>query len=132
MPALPLFVTIKYLIMKIFSKVLALFLVLNFSLGYSQELGEFKPKEDSYKDKKLNEGSKKLYISSFNINFEIYKEAVDKKQAGGFGRSVKSGAKAKAAIGLSSLDKDALQQKADQLYTEFINDVKKEGYEIIS
>lgn len=132
MPALPLFGTIKYLIMKIFSKVLALFLVLNFSLGYSQELGEFKPKEDSYKDKKLNEGSKKLYISSFNINFEIYKEAVDKKQAGGFGRSVKSGAKAKAAIGLSSLDKDALQQKADQLYAEFINDVKKEGYEIIS
>lgn len=99
MPALPLFGTIKHFIMKIFSKVLALFLVLNFSLGYSQELGEFKPKEDSYKEKKLNEESKKLYISSFNINFEIYKEAVDQKQA---------------------------------VYAEFMNDVKKEGYEIIS
>ncbi len=98
----------------------------------AQDLGKFEPKDDGYKSKKLNDGSKKLYIASFNINFEIYKEAVDKKEAGGFGRSVKNAAKAKAAVGLATLDREAIQAKADQLYKEFIADMKAKGYEIIS
>tara|TARA_R110002051_G_scaffold139763_1_gene212443 strand:+ start:3458 stop:4513 length:1056 start_codon:yes stop_codon:yes gene_type:complete len=98
----------------------------------AQELGEFKPKDDGFKANKIGEGPKKIYIASFTINFEIYKEAVDKKEAGGFGRSIKNAAKAKAAVGLASLDKEAIQAKADQLYTEFIADFKDKGYAIIS
>jgi len=98
----------------------------------AQTLGEFKPKDDGYKANKVSEGPKKLYIASFNINFEIYKEAVDKKEAGGFGRTVKNAAKAKAAVGLSTLDKEAIQATADQLYKEFVADFKSKGYEIMS
>ena len=98
----------------------------------AQDLGKFTPKDDAFKSKKLSEGNKLLYIASFNINFEIYKEAVDKKQSGGFGRSIKNAAKAKAAVGLSTLDKDAIQTKADQLYNEFLDDMNAKGYEIIS
>lgn len=98
----------------------------------AQELGDFKPKDSSFKPKKLSQGTKKLYIASFTINFETYKEAVDKKEAGGFGRSVKNAAKAKAAVGLSTLDKGALQAEADKLYTEFVEKMKGMGYEIIS
>jgi hypothetical protein len=98
----------------------------------AQQLGEFKPKDDGFKANNIADGSKKIFISNFTVNFEIYKEAVDKKEAGGFGRSIKNAAKAKAAVGLASLDKDAIQAKTDQLYTEFVSEFKNKGYEIIS
>lgn len=98
----------------------------------SQTLGKLETKDNSFKINKLGDGPKKLYISTFTINFEIYKEAVDSKKAGGFGRSIKNAAKAKAAVGLATLDRKAIQEKADQLYTEFVTDFKNKGYEIIS
>tara|TARA_R110000868_G_scaffold274760_1_gene534404 strand:- start:294 stop:1346 length:1053 start_codon:yes stop_codon:yes gene_type:complete len=104
----------------------------SFATIQAQTLGEFKPLDGGYKAKNVTDGSKKMYVASFTINFEIYKEAVDEKKAGGFGRTVKNAAKAKAAVGLSTLDKEAIQAKADQLYSEFIADFKNKGYEIIS
>lgn len=112
--------------------VLAILFIGAFISTNSQTLGEFKPKDDGYKSSKIGDGPKKLYISSFTINFEMYKEAVDKKEAGGFGRSIKNAAKAKAAVGLSSLDKEAIQAKADQLYADFVSEFKGKGYEILS
>ena len=102
------------------------------SLAFAQTVGKVEIKDDSFKVNKLSEGPKKLYISSFTINFESYKEAVDTKNAGGFGRSVKNAAKAKAAVGLLTLDKEAIQQQADKLYTEFVTEFKNKGYELIS
>ena len=119
--------------MKISPKVVFAFLFVGaFISVQAQTLGEFKLKDEGYKSKNIGEGPKKLYISSFTINFEMYKEAVDKKKAGGFGRTVTNASKAKAAIGLGSLDKEAIQAKADQLYTEFVADFKSKGYEIIT
>lgn len=115
---------------------LQLFLIFLFTFasgkGEAQTLGKLETKDDSFKIKKLDEGSKKLYISSFTINFEFYKEAVDEKKSGGFGRSIKNASKAKAAVGLATLDRTAIQDKADQLYNEFLADFKSKGYEIIS
>ena len=118
--------------MKKISTFLAVLFIVSFSTLQAQELGDFKPKESSYKSKKLDEGSKKLYISSFTINFEIYKEAVDEKAAGGFRNTITNAAKAKAAIGLLTLDKEAVQAKADQLFTEFVNEMEAKGYSLIS
>lgn len=115
-----------------FKNLLALFLIAFCNSVEAQKIGKLETKEDSYKMKKLDEGEKKLYISSFTINFEFYKEAVDEKKAGGFGRSIKNAAKAKAAVGLATLDRTAIQEKADQLYSEFVTDFKNKGYEIIS
>lgn len=118
--------------MKKISTLIALLIITTVTGLYAQKLSDFKPKDDSFKAKKLNEGTKKLYIANFGINFEIYKEAIDEKKAGGFGRSVKNAAKAKAAVGLSTLEKEALQAEADKLFTEFINGMETKGYEIIS
>ena len=115
-----------------FKNLLALFLIAFCNSVEAQKIGKLETKEDSYKMKKLDEGVKKIYISSFTINFEFYKEAVDEKKAGGFGRSVKNASKAKAAVGLATLDRTAIQGKADQLYNEFVADFKSKGYEIIS
>lgn len=118
--------------MKKISTLIALLFITAVTGLYAQKIGDFKPKDDSFKAKKLNEGTKKLYIANFGINFEIYKEAIDEKKAGGFGRSVKNAAKAKAAAGLSTLEKEALQAEADKLFTEFVNGMESKGYEIFS
>lgn len=118
--------------MKKISTLIALLFITAVTGLYAQKIGDFKPKDDSFKAKKLNEGTKKLYIANFGINFEIYKEAIDEKKAGGFGRSVKNAAKAKAAVDLSTLEKEALQAEADKLFTEFVNGMESKGYEIIS
>lgn len=118
--------------MKKISTLIALLFITAVTGLYAQKIGDFKPKDDSFKAKKLNEGTKKLYIANFGINFEIYKEAIDEKKAGGFGRSVKNAAKAKAAVGLSTLEKEALQAEADKLFTEFVNGMESKGYEIFS
>jgi len=99
--------------------------------GQSQELGEFKPKAYG-SAKKFRKMPKKLYVANFNVQIEIYKEAVDKKAAGGFRNTITNAAKAKAAVGISSLDKEAIQATVDQLYNEFIADFKAKGFEIIS
>lgn len=111
--------------------VLSVFLVVFTSLN-AQQLGEFKPTEEGYKSNNISDGPKRIYISSFTINFEIYKEAVDERKATGFGRTITNAAKAKAAVGLASLNKEAIQEKADMLYSEFVADFKNKGYEIIS
>jgi hypothetical protein len=51
---------------------------------------------------------------------------------GGFGRSFKNTAKVKTAADLATLDWAAIQEEADQLYTEFVADFKNKGYQIIS
>lgn len=112
--------------------VLAFLFVGAFISVQAQTLGDFKPKDEGYKSSKIGDGPKKVYIANFTINFEMYKEAVDKKKAGGFGRTVTNAAKAKAAIGLSSLDKEAIQAKADKLYQEFVSDLKSKGYEVLT
>lgn len=106
-----------------------LFCVANAAMA--QSLGGFKPTASKSKMNKLTNGSKRLYIASFQVNFEIYKEAVDKKSAGGFGRTVTNAAKAKAAVGLATLDKAAIQEKTDKLYSEFVTAFAQKGYEII-
>lgn len=116
----------------IFKKPVFIFFLLSLAAVNAQTLGGFKPKDEGYKSKKVNDGSKKLYIASFSVNFEIYKEAVDKKAKGGFGRSIKNAAKAKAAMGIATLDKEAIQAKADQLYQEFVSEFQNKGYSIIS
>jgi hypothetical protein len=98
----------------------------------AQQLQEFSPKSSGYKAKNVSKGDKRMYVNTFSIYFEIYKEAVDTKSAGGFGRTIKNAAKAKAAVGLLTLEKDEIQAKADQLYNEFLAKVKAEGFEMIS
>lgn len=119
--------------MKFTFKLLAALSVICVSIpSFAQTIGKIETKDNSYKPDKIGEGSKKLYISTFTINFEIYKEAVDVKNAGGFRNTIKNAAKVKAAVGLATLDRTAIQEKADQLYSEFIADFKNKGYEIIT
>jgi len=87
----------------------------------------------SYGINKMKKAPKKIYINSFNVNYEIYKEAVDHKVGGNGGRigGVTGNATARAAVGLDGIDADKMMEKTNQLFKEFKDRLISEGYEII-
>jgi len=82
----------------------------------------------------MKKAPKKIYINSFNVNYEFYKEAVDFKLGGNGGRigGNKSNATARAAIGLGGIKANLMQEETNKLYNNFISRLKSEGYEIVS
>jgi hypothetical protein len=100
----------------------------------AQSIGNLKITNSNWGLNKLKKAPKKIYINSFNVNFEIYKEAIDFKAGGNGGRigGNTSSATAKAAIGLNGIEEGKMQAKTNELYQNFINRLKKEGYEIVS
>lgn len=99
----------------------------------SQSVGEFSPSTAKFGLKKLKKAPKKVYISTFNINFEVYKESVDFKAGGrSFGGTRRSDATARAAIGLSGIESQQVQKVTNQLYQEYLAKLKAAGLEVIS
>lgn len=119
--------------MKTLNCILALFFMTSLSLS-AQDLGEMTVKKNFYGAKTMKKAPKKIYINSFNINYEFYKEAVDFKNGGNGGRigGIKGSATARAAIGLGGIQAGIMQEKTNQLFTNFVNRLKSEGYEIIT
>ncbi|QTD36711.1 hypothetical protein JL193_11240 [Polaribacter batillariae] len=102
--------------------------------AFAQDIEEVKIKSKFYGANKMKKAPKKIYINSFNVNYEIYKEAIDFKAGGNGGRigGNTSNATAKAAIGLGGIDANKMQVKTNELYQNFINRLKNEGFEIVA
>lgn len=99
----------------------------------AQSISEVKISSKNYGISKAKKGPKRVFINSFNINYEVYKEAIDVKTGGSGFRGKKTGdATARAAVGLSGIEKEDIQAKTDQLYQDFIADFKVKGYEFVS
>ncbi|MCI2229719.1 hypothetical protein MC378_11125 [Polaribacter sp. MSW13] len=115
----------------LFNFILLLFFVQTIN---SQGIGELKIKSQKYGMNRMKKAPKKVYINSFNVNFEIYKEAIDFKAGGNGGRigGNTSNATAKAAVGLGGIDANKMQAKTNKVYQNFINRLQSEGYEIIA
>lgn len=101
------------------------------SLVQAQTLGEYKLKYDNFGMKPKKGASKKVYINSFNVMVEVYREDVDYKGKREFRGKGRAEAKATAALGLKGVDTDLLQSETDKLYTEFINDLKSNGFVVL-
>lgn len=101
------------------------------SESISQELSEVKAKFDNYQSKPKKNASKKVYINSFNVLVEVYREDVDYKGQREFRGKGRAEALAKAALGLQGVDAGLLQQKTDLLFEEFIQSLESNGFEII-
>jgi len=118
--------------MKNIKLVFTVFACLLFAIMNAQDLEEFKPGKQKYGLGKLKKDAKKIYIASFNVNFETYKEAISYKASGGFRKNAKGEATAKAAIGINGLEEADIQEKTNQLYNDFIADLEAKGFEIIT
>jgi len=100
----------------------------------AQNIGDLKITSKKYGMSTMKKAPKKIYINTFNVNFEMYKEAIDFKAGGNGGRigGNTSNATAKAAVGLDGIDANLMLAKTNELYKNFIDRITKEGYEIIT
>ncbi|HET8828161.1 MAG TPA: hypothetical protein VFM79_02410 [Pelobium sp.] len=102
------------------------------SLSQAQTLTEFKPKDASYGVKKAK-GAKKIFISYFSVNYQIYNEKQKFKQGGStLGGGMKGDAKAEASVGLEGLSDTDVQIITDKLYADYIAKIKSSGLQIIT
>ncbi|GGF61814.1 hypothetical protein [Wenyingzhuangia marina] len=107
--------------------------VLTIYIANAQQISEVKLKTNQFGLKKAKKGPKKVFIKSFNIYYEVYKEAVDYKNGYNGTRGKKVGsATARAAVGLDGVQSQDIQEKTNRLYQEFVNDFMSNGYEIIT
>ncbi len=89
--------------------------------------------KSGFKEKKFFKGDKRIYINSFLIYNEIYREDKDVKQGGkGFGSVVKGKASVVQTLGLSGVEAEDLQNVANKLYNSFVGELKDEGFEILT
>lgn len=99
---------------------------------FCQNVSEIKPSTQKFGTNKLKKNPKKIYIANFLINFEVYREVINYKQGSSLFGTAKGEAMANAAAGLNGLDEKTLQEKCNQLYNEFTEDLKNKGFEIIN
>lgn len=111
-----------------------LLFVFSFTILQAQELGEFKPKDDTFGLGKLKSKPKKIYISNFSINYQLFNEKEKTKKGGALFRDkgVRGDATAELIVGLGDLSENDFQKITDSLYADFVAQVKAKGFEIIS
>ena len=97
----------------------------------AQTLGEFKPKDQDYGLNKIK--SKRLYIASFTVNYQVYNEKEDFKQGGRMlGGGYKGAAHSSLSVGLENITEAGVESVTDRLYQDFTAQLKASGIEIIS
>ena len=112
-------------------KILLIALSLGVATASAQTLGEFKPKTQSWGVEKAK-NVKKIFISGFFVNYQVYNEKEDFKQGGSmFGGGFKGDATAQLSIGLTGITEKDVQDITDRLYKDYIADIKAQGFEII-
>lgn len=108
--------------------------LLSFSILNAQDLGEFKPKEQTFGLGKLKSKKKRIYISNFSINYQLLNEKEKTTKGGALFRDkgVRGDATAELVIGLGNLTENDFQKITDSLYVNFTAQLKKNGFEIIA
>lgn len=115
--------------------VLSLLCIVLCAYGFTQKLedDEVSMNKSGFKEKLFFKGDKKVYINSFLVYNEVYREDKDIKRGGsGFGGVVKGKATVVQTLGLSGIEAGDLQVVANQLYDDFVNELKEEGFNIIT
>lgn len=99
---------------------------------YAQQIGEFKPKDSSYGLNKVK-NAKKILITGFEVNYQIYNEKQDYKQGGHvMGGGTRGDALAEVSVGLEGLDEKTVQGITDRLYQDYVEQIKAKGLTIIT
>lgn len=86
-------------------------------------------------EKKLKKASKRIFINEFRVFYQVVYFDSDYARAGydGGGASGHRGAaSASLSVALNGVDESALTENTTKLYNEYIAELKKQGYEIVS
>lgn len=88
-----------------------------------------------YAEKKLKKAAKKVYINEFRVFYQVVYFDSDYARAGydGGGASGHRGsASASLSVALNGVNENALIENTTKLYNEYVEHLKKEGFEIVS
>lgn len=114
-------------------KTFLLILMLTIGLtSYGQKVGKIDMKNGGFGQKKMSKAPKKVYISEFNINYQLaYSQTSISRGGRELGGGYRGDAKASLSVAIPGIDLDALQKITDDVYQEYIDKLKSEGFEII-
>lgn len=103
-----------------------------FSVAYSQNTEELSYKDYGYGQKKFDKAQKKIYIAQFRVVYQLMADWTESTNGGyQLGGGVKGKATARLAVGLQGIEDSDLKEITDNLYKEYIDKLKAEGFEII-
>lgn len=109
---------------------LVLFLVTILTAS-AQNVGEVKLKTSGPANLNYRKSPKKIMISDFQVHYQTALSLKDAKKGGTMWRGgIKGNAKASLTLVLDGLDPDDLQKLTDQLYRDYVADLKAKGFEI--
>jgi hypothetical protein len=99
----------------------------------AQDISKVELKEMyNYGLKKLSESPRKVFIESFRVNYQLFSSVEESSQGGRtMGGGVRGNVSVKLSVGLDGLKDNAVVETTDQIYQDFVERLKKEGYEIV-
>lgn len=99
----------------------------------AQSVGEIKVKKLGPANLNYRKSPKRVAISDFQVNYQTALTLEDEKKGGKMWRGgIKGDAKASLTVVLDGLNPDDLQKLTNQLYAQYVNDLKAQGFEIAS
>lgn len=103
-----------------------------FSAAMAQTIGEIEYKDFGYGQKKFDKAPKKIFIAQFRVVYQLMADWTETAQGGyQLGGGVRGKATARLAVGLQGIEETDLKEITDNLYNEYVNKLKAEGYEIL-
>ena len=100
---------------------------------HAQEVGDINMKTSGFGQKKMSKAPKRVYISEFNINYQLaYSQTSIARGGRELGGGYRGDAKASLSVAIPGIDLNALQRITDDVYEAYIEKLKSEGFEVIN
>lgn len=101
-------------------------------LTQGQTMGKLELKESGFGEKKLAKAAKRIYISEFTVNYQMaYSQTSIARGGREIGGGYRGDAKASLSVAIPGVDPAELQKITDDVYQDYIKQLKAEGYEIV-
>lgn len=101
------------------------------TLSYSQSVEEFKVNTAGPANLNYRKSPKRILIGDFQVNYQTALMLEDEKKGGKMWRGgIKGDAKAALTLVLEGLNLEDLQVLTDQLYEQYVSELKAQGFEI--
>lgn len=86
-----------------------------------------------YPAKKMKDAPKKVYIASFAVNYQLLLNLSETDHGGSqMGGGHRGKATATLVLGVPGIEPQSLQDLTDKLYTEYVDKLTSQGFEIVS
>ena len=103
------------------------------SQAIGQQLEDFEINAKAWGDGKMRKEDKRIYISKFEINYQLMANFSETAEGGRqLGGSYRGDATASLVLGIPGIDEKKLQENTNQLYQQFVAQLKSEGFTIIT